>query len=209
MNIIEDNHPKLARLINWDSNGTTSYYIKESVISDDQLALLKDETYAANMFFVSLNKFGLKSKFHSNKQESAFTEIYNTIFTHMLNINDTIFGCNVTGRERVQINTFDTGHYFDWHKDDNFFVGRHNEDDDSLIYRKLLGIFFVNDSEEYVGGDIQLRTMDNNPDECIHTVNAQAGSLLVFPALLPHRISPIISGIRKTLVFRLCGPRCQ
>lgn len=85
------------------------------------------------------------------------------------------------------------GHY-DWHIDSGH--------SDSRPPRKLSFILQLSDPEEYEGGDIQLR-MGTEP----LTLPKEKGLVVMFPSYQLHRVTPVTSGHRKTLVGWLTGPR--
>ena len=88
------------------------------------------------------------------------------------------------------------GHY-DWHIDVNW---NGNEARD----RKLSVTVQLSDTSEYEGGGFEFI-------EC-QTPDASSrlkGTVLVFPSYLQHRVLPITSGTRKSLVAWFEGPRWQ
>ena len=85
------------------------------------------------------------------------------------------------------------GHY-DWHIDVNYI-------NDVLYDRKLSMTIQLSHSDEYEGGDFELRNSD------LPEGLRDRGSILVFPAYLYHRVTPVTSGLRRSLVTWCEGPR--
>ncbi len=83
----------------------------------------------------------------------------------------------------------DGGHY-DWHAD----LGP------NISNRKISCVLQLSDPEEYDGGDLQI-----NPGGNILTVPKQLGLVCFFPSFLLHRVTPLNSGVRKSLVNWFCG----
>lgn len=83
----------------------------------------------------------------------------------------------------------DGGHY-DWHAD----LGP------NISNRKISCVLQLSDPEEYDGGDLQM-----NPGGNILTVPKQLGLVCFFPSFLLHRVTPLNSGVRKSLVNWFCG----
>ena len=83
----------------------------------------------------------------------------------------------------------DGGHY-DWHAD----LGP------NISNRKISCVLQLSDPEEYDGGDLQM-----NPGGNILTVPKQLGLLCFFPSFLLHRVTPLNSGVRRSLVNWFCG----
>lgn len=67
--------------------------------------------------------------------------------------------------------------------------------------RKFSMVLQLSDPLEYVGGDLQIRTSDDPL-----SVDKQKGLVAAFPSYVLHRVTPVIQGIRKTLVVWVCGP---
>jgi PKHD-type hydroxylase len=87
----------------------------------------------------------------------------------------------------------DSGKY-DWHHDINWVNNSGND-------RKLSVTVQLSDSDEYEGGNFEFGEVETPPTEC-----RQKGTVLVFPSYLQHRVSPVTSGVRKTLVAWFEGP---
>lgn len=83
----------------------------------------------------------------------------------------------------------DGGHY-DWHVD----LGP------GISNRKISVVLQLSDPEEYDGGDLQM-----NPGGQILTVPKGLGTICFFPSFMLHRVTPLNSGVRKSLVNWFCG----
>lgn len=83
----------------------------------------------------------------------------------------------------------DGGHY-DWHAD----LGP------GISNRKISCVLQLSTPEEYEGGVLQM-----NPGGNILEVPKGLGTLCFFPSFLLHRVTPLSSGVRKSLVTWLCG----
>lgn len=83
----------------------------------------------------------------------------------------------------------DGGHY-DWHAD----LGP------KISNRKISCVLQLSDPGEYDGGELEL-----NPGGSIMTVPKGLGVLCFFPSFLLHRVTPLNSGVRKSLVNWFCG----
>jgi PKHD-type hydroxylase len=58
----------------------------------------------------------------------------------------------------------------------------------------------LSDPGEYEGGELQM-----NVGSSILTVPQELGLICFFPSFLLHRVTPLTSGVRKSLVTWLCG----
>lgn len=85
---------------------------------------------------------------------------------------------------------YGNGGHYDWHAD--LGVGISN--------RKLSVVLQLSDSDEYEGGDLQMNTGGS-----ILNVPRQKGLICFFPSFVLHRVTPLSSGLRRSLVTWLCG----
>lgn len=84
------------------------------------------------------------------------------------------------------------GHYT-WHVD----AGASN----GFPPRKFSLVLQLSKPEDYEGGDLQVFT-SKEPT----TVDKKRGLVAAFPSYVLHRVTPVTSGVRKTLVVWTCGP---
>ena len=59
----------------------------------------------------------------------------------------------------------------------------------------------MSDSNDYVGGDFEFDEIKTNVDF------KSQGTIIVFPSYLRHRVLPVTSGVRKSLVAWFYGPK--
>lgn len=85
------------------------------------------------------------------------------------------------------------GGKYDWHQDVDWSQKQQ---------RKFTFIIQLTDPEMYTGGDLEFRDADI---DLSHT--RERGSLIIFPSMLYHRITPIKKGIRQSIVGWAVGPR--
>jgi len=86
-----------------------------------------------------------------------------------------------------------SGHY-DWHQDVIL--------ESSGVMRKLSCALLLNDPSEFTGGEFLLKANSDAPD----VVEQKRGRMWCFPAWMLHKVTPVTSGRRKTLVFWVGGP---
>ncbi len=93
--------------------------------------------------------------------------------------------------EPIQIAQYAQGDFFDWHSD--FSTG-------SASTRKLSLSVQLSDPSEYEGGDLQfmINTKQVNAPKTL-------GTVIIFPSFVLHRVTPITSGVRKSLVGWVSG----
>ena len=88
----------------------------------------------------------------------------------------------------IQIIKYDRDGHYEWHRD-----GQNGKT------RKLSMSLVLND--DYTGGEIELEA---KPDAIIF--DPRAGEAIVFPSWLPHRVRPVKTGHRISLVAWMNGP---
>lgn len=101
-----------------------------------------------------------------------------------------------TAPEAIQYTEYDSnelGHY-GWHMD----IG---PGEPSL--RKVSITVQLSEADEYEGGDLQI-WMGGDMDEAA-TGARGAGNVIIFPSYMPHRVSPVTKGIRRSFVLWLGG----
>ena len=79
------------------------------------------------------------------------------------------------------------GNHYDWHVD----IGP-----GSISHRKVSVIVQLSDPSEYKGGELQINTGGQ-----IKTIPQVKGSVVIFPSYLLHRVTPVTTGLRKSLVL--------
>jgi PKHD-type hydroxylase len=85
--------------------------------------------------------------------------------------------------------------HFDWHNDYSHGVMN--------APRKLTIIVQLSDESEYEGGKLQIF----GPE--IEELPTARGTVLLFPSILYHRVTPVTKGVRRALVAWIAGPRMR
>ena len=91
--------------------------------------------------------------------------------------------------EPLQLSRYKDGGHYDWHED--------RYDRGIGIHRKISGTLLLND--QFEGGEFELFDTDQTP-------KMERGDLILFPSYKVHRVKPITSGERWSLVFWVFGP---
>lgn len=100
----------------------------------------------------------------------------------------------VSGNEYIQYTEYEAinnGHY-DWHMD----IGA-----GQACLRKISMTIQLSDPEEYSGGDLEIWQGGTS----IIRAHKHKGFTIVFPSYLMHRVTPVTSGIRRSLVIWVGG----
>ena len=110
-------------------------------------------------------------------------------------LNDLVYRLDVTGiSEMLQYTVYDAdeGGHYDWHVDHGAVTP---------LPRKLSLVLQLSDPEEYEGCELQIHAANQ-----IETPTKERGTVILFPAYVLHRVTPVISGRRKSLVSWVSGP---
>ena len=109
----------------------------------------------------------------------------NNIYNKLGNIDSAI----ISYKNAVNINpNYDKGHY-DFHRD----IGT---GDEIMKARVNVGILQLSDHKAYKGGTLQLK----HKDQIIDVIKRKR-MVTTFPIDMEHRVTPVTSGVRKTLIM--------
>ncbi len=106
---------------------------------------------------------------------------------------------NLTGVEPVQFGIYSEGGFYDWH------IDQHKAPNKGLV-RKLSMSLFLTDPEEYQSGEFDLEIYKPGIEPRFKDFKLSKGSALFFQADQWHRVRPISSGLRKSIVAWFYGP---
>ncbi len=132
----------------------------------------------------------------NSKSEKA---IVDEIWHYANQVNRDSFDLDLRYVNEIQFTKYigdpDTPGKYDWHHDVDWAEPR-------AFHRKLSLVFQLTDPTEYEGGEFQFdTTLPQLPKEAF-----SKGSVIVFPSFHRHRVTPVTSGIRHSLVTWVEGP---
>lgn len=108
-------------------------------------------------------------------------------------INGHFFGFELTGfMEAFQYTSYSPDDKYGWHMDKGPKTPGH---------RKLSFTLQLSDPSEYEGGDFEI----NAGTEILQMAKSR-GQMIVFPSWMLHQVTPVTSGIRRSLVAWAYGP---
>lgn len=87
--------------------------------------------------------------------------------------------------------------HYDWHQDSGGPW--------SKFERKLSAVIILSDPKDYEGGEFQC-VMNGRVDDPV-TLKPPRGDVIFFPSWMPHRVTPVTKGVRKSLVCWVMGER--
>jgi len=116
------------------------------------------------------------------------------ILMYVAKLENLSYGFDLSALRELQITKYNVGGKYDWH---------HDVIPVYPCQRKLSMIIQLSDGSEYEGGDFEFRDDTTEP---IASKLRDKGSILIFPSMMMHRVTPITEGVRKSLVAWVEGP---
>ena len=141
-----------------------------------------------------------KIKFLNTFKSKYITDL---IYHYAQIVNRSDFGFDINGVEDIQYTEYfsENEGYYGWHEDTIWC------DSNSLSQRKISFTLQLSDSEDYEGGDFEIKApdwkdfLDTLPEKNIR----KKGTIILFPSFITHRVTPVTKGIRKSLVSWVDG----
>jgi PKHD-type hydroxylase len=119
--------------------------------------------------------------------------LYEKIAGLVITANESMWQFDLSGyHDSLQYTTYNGGGgHYDWHTD----VGP------KMANRKISCVLQLSNTDEYTGGDLQL-----NGGNGVIDAPKDYNTLIIFPSFVLHRVTPVLTGTRKSLVTWLAGP---
>ena len=146
---------------------------------------------------------------------------FEQILRDAINIANYIGGWkyDIVKPEMLQFTEYEPEGHYNWHTDgqcDHFSArgwavqdkpqNLRETKDPSLLgtVRKISASVILN--EDYEGGEMQFREIDDHGDLKTTSIKPKTGSVLVFPSCVHHRVAPVTKGTRYSVVAWYGGP---
>jgi PKHD-type hydroxylase len=129
----------------------------------------------------------------------------------LANKNNFLYDIDGFDGETMQYTSYSSGEYYGWHQDtglSSMKVPSENAQEVFLMkncerVRKLSFIMQLSNPDEYSGGEVQLM---RDTDKTFF-LPKERGTIIIFDSRTRHRARPVKSGLRKSLVGWVSGPR--
>lgn len=133
------------------------------------------------------------------RRQNGFIDIFSQIDPLIAKANEDFFWVDYEYLPAIQFTEYDSayqGHYI--RHMDTFLTSP------TFTHRKISFSVQLSDPNSYEGGDFQFSEPGVHPDpEAIR----QQGTLIIFPGIIFHNVTPVTKGIRYSLVGWYEGPR--
>lgn len=113
------------------------------------------------------------------------------------NVNGDFFMYNISGFDAFQYTVYRKNEHYNWHMDMGNMSGN--------FERKISASIMLTDPKKYEGGEFELITNGNIEEPFV--VKPNKGDVILFASWMPHRVRPVTSGVRKSLVCWVMGER--
>ena len=134
--------------------------------------------------------------------------VYDTIWPFMLEANQKAgWSYHIKAAESMQITRYRKGGFYNFHQDGyGDHLSAYNNPQNAFMHghvRKLSMSVMLNDNFE--GGAFEFASYSK--EKCnITPIEASAGSIIVFPSSMEHRVALVTEGIRYSVVCWFVGP---
>jgi len=182
------------------ATGENSFATWEDGFSDEQITRIREIGDALPLSSSVIDEGLTNDKVRTSETgwieltpDTAF--IYDALAYIARQLNGQFFDFDLFGFvEHLQYTVYrDKGDHYDWHLD------RGNA---NMAPRKLSLSLQLSDPSEYEGGDLEIFTA-TQPLK----MEKKKGLLVAFPSFTLHRVTPVTSGVRRSLVVWLSGPK--
>jgi len=134
-----------------------------------------------------------------------------------INRNNFLYDITDIDGHNMQLTNYSEGEFYGWHQDqdiDSFYNPATNEsstenkrEDQTIVHgeyvRKLSFVLQLSHPDDYTGGELQFMNVRGKP----FCAPKNLGTLIVFDSRVKHRVRKVRSGVRKSLVGWVVGPR--
>jgi PKHD-type hydroxylase len=139
-----------------------------------------------------------KTRFFMPNEESNW--IFEKINNGVEHINDHFYNFDLYGYDSIQHTAYsgERSSFYNWHVDAFFgSIAEH--------HRKLSIVVMLSEQDkDFFGGDFQITQGDQDDPQ---TIKFQPGMMIAFPSYTMHRVTPVVKGMRQTLVTWVTGPK--
>ena len=174
----------------WFENGFSKEEI-EQIIKKSAQYTSKDGTIIGNQEEVEATVRKSKIKWLPNNPE--WTWVYDKLAAMAVEANNTLWKFDLhTIIDDIQFTEYKAGGgHYDWHVD----IGP-----STISHRKISMVVQLADPDDYEGGDLELQ-----PGNYSFAVPRKQGAVVLFPSFMLHRVTPVTSGLRRSLVLWVGG----
>ena len=131
--------------------------------------------------------------------DKRFSNLFDILWKTQVEANKEFFNIHVTNLDYIQ--------FAEYHESYNGEYGTHHDVQwihSGNKHRKLSCTIPLSDPDSYVGGDFQFTDTYTHPLESDMRLR---GTVLYFPSLFKHKVTPVIRGVRYSITAWFEGPK--
>ena len=152
---------------------------------DSILNKCKEELTLSDAKVYNNNNLHIKTNRKSSVGWISDLGFLNERLTKKLRETFNINGMEVTGLGPFQFTEYNEGEYFNWHTDST-----------NVVYRDRFTSIVIQLNDTYEGGDLEIKNLKGE----LVPIENKIGTLYIFNSRLRHRVTPIVNGVRYSLV---------
>tara|TARA_B100001996_G_C18409562_1_gene496333 strand:- start:53 stop:637 length:585 start_codon:yes stop_codon:yes gene_type:complete len=122
-------------------------------------------------------------------------------YVERVNEENFLYDISSIENKRIQYSEYTKDNFYTWHSDQDIDTIESNNE-----VRKLSFTLQLSSGDEYTGGDVQFYSRDGKRSSSFMAPRNR-GDLIIFDSRTVHRVRKIKSGVRKSLVGWIVGPR--
>lgn len=103
---------------------------------------------------------------------------------------------DIDAEENIQFAEYAIDQHYDWHVDVFPLLDTPINSD-----RKVSVVCLLSDPSEFEGGNLEIKLHQE------YKTPLKKGSIIAFPSILQHRVTPVTSGLRRSATVWMNGPR--
>lgn len=179
--------------LNREINQTNYYWFENGFTSDEVDKIVKDSKehvfQKAQIIGNDPNESVRKSNVKWLPYDQQWEWVYDRLTSYITEANKSLWGFNLhTIIDYIQFTEYEgKGGHYDWHLD----IGP-----EGINHRKVSVVVQLSEPHEYTGGDLEL-----HPGNGSFAVPRNKGAVALFPSFILHRVTPLTSGLRRSLVL--------
>lgn len=199
MYTIPEIHSALEPIVCW-SGAFTDQEIDKIIEIGDSLEFQEAKVGSLNKSEGSINEEVRKSKVSWMRPDENTAWLFNKMAEIVARINTDKFQFDLSHIDSFQYTTYTEGGFYKWH------VDTESKDTFGPMHRKLgFSIILSNPDTDYTGGEFQIMP-SGNPNDVNSTI-LKKGDVMAFPSFIPHQVTTVTSGKRRSLVCWVLGPK--
>lgn len=202
-----------ANKLSWNTQQVGRYTFPfvywDNIMSDEDLSIL--EQYCNQIPLENSATIGAGDEVNQSNARVSKSRIINFDYTNLWifdrlrtiteHANSEYFNFDLNGFDYFQYAEYQgSGSHYDYHTD---LIYGNQLPQYMQFPRKLSFSLILSDSSEYTGGEFQFKTDTDQPA----TMEQKRGRLIGFPSWILHRVAPLTSGTRRSIVWWVTGPK--